>query len=197
MEERLITLTTDGYDAIVEAYAIHPKTKEVVLLSLIGQPDAVKALRACLSIGIEVRLTGQPYIRWPKEPDTFYTVIQKRCASGAQAVLWLPQHGTSVGVQHDTRAFLIERDREPPTLPKNFLHILDRMLPCPLLPEWAAGLWSAALTHAWVVPMDCYNCTVWEVLPKTDEIIAWINQYLMTEQPQPLEEEVSSVGMSA
>ena len=41
--DQLRILKTDGYDAVVEAYAIHPTTRELCLLSLVGEPEAIKA----------------------------------------------------------------------------------------------------------------------------------------------------------
>lgn len=174
----LIYLQTDGYEAIVEAYALHPTTHDVCLLSITGQPDAIKALRACLSIGIQVTITPKQRLQWPREADTLFTVIHKRLPSGAQAVLWLPQHGTTVGVQHDTRAFIIDRRSDFTTMPAHFVHILDRVLPCPVLSEWGPQLWNAALTHHWIRPLITYNCSAWEFTPNTEEVIAWIHHQL-------------------
>lgn len=174
----LVYLQTEGYEAVVEAYALHATSREVCLLSISGQPDAIKALRACLSIGIEVTLTPRQRLQWPKEAETFFTVIQKRMPSGAQAVLWLPQHGTTVGVQHDTRAFVIDRRPNLATMPPSFVHIVDRVLPCPILPLWGPQLWEAAVAHHWIKPLDTYNCSAWEFTPKTDEVIAWIHHHL-------------------
>jgi len=174
----LIYLHTDGYEAIVEAYALHPTTQDVCLLSITGQPDAMKALRACLSIGLPVTITPNRRLQWPRDAETFFTVIQKRMPSGAQAVLWLPQQGTTIGIQHDTRAFIIDRGPDLTTMPTSFVHILDRVLPCPILPEWGPPLWQAAVTHHWIRPLTTYNCSAWEFLPKTDEVIAWIHHHL-------------------
>ena len=174
----LVYLHTEGYDAIVEAYALHPATHEVCLLSITGQPDAIKALRACLSIGIEVTITPKQRLQWPKDADTFFTVIQKRMPSGAQAVLWLPQHGTTIGVQHDRRAFIIDRRPHLTTMPPSFVHIIDRVLPCPVLPVWGPQLWEAAIVHQWIRPLNTYNCSGWEFTPKTDDLIAWIHHHL-------------------
>ena len=174
----LVYLQTESYEAIVEAYALHPTTQDVCLLSITGQPDAIKALRACLSIGIPVTITGNQRLQWPREAETFFTVMQKRMPSGAQAVLWLPQHGTTVGMQHDTRAFIIERRPNLTTMPENFVHIVDRVLPCPIVSAWGPQLWHAALEYHWIRPLVTYNCSMWEFLPKTDEVIAWIHQHL-------------------
>lgn len=174
----LVYLHTEGYEAIVEAYALHPTTHEVCLLSITGQADAIKALRACLSIGIPATITPHQRLQWPKEADTFFTVIQQRMPSGAQAVLWLPQHGTTIGVQHDTRAFILDRRPDLDTMPESFVHILDRVLPCPVIPAWGPHLWQAALTHKWIRPLLTYNCSAWEFTPKTDDVIAWIHHHL-------------------
>lgn len=184
-------LSTKGYDAIAEAYAIDPNTNEICLLSLTGQPDAIKALRACLSIGIDISLTGITCIRWPKNADTFFTVIQKRLPSGAQALLWLPQLGTSIGIHHNIRAFIIQRHSSDSSMPPNFIHILDRIVPCPVLPEWGPLLWPVALKHKWVRLLDCFNCSVWELNPNPDQLIAWIHRELQHQRlplppPAPL-----------
>jgi hypothetical protein len=171
-------LTTDGYDVIVEAYALHPSTTELCLLSLVGEPDAIKAIKATLSIGLPFNITGITRCCWPKQADTFFTMLQRRLPSGAQAILWLPQHGTSVGVQHDTRAFIISRDQNPTSMPPTFVDILDRVLACPIRPEWGQALWVEAQQKQWVQRLDSYNCTVWEFLPQTEEIIAWLQKEL-------------------
>ena len=70
-------LTTDGYSVVVEAFACHPVTRQLVLLSLVGEPDAMKAIRATLSVGLTFTITGCPRCEWPKHPDTFFTMIQR------------------------------------------------------------------------------------------------------------------------
>ncbi len=171
-------LTTDGYDVIVEAYALHPTTTELCLLSLVGEPDAIKAIKATLSIGLPFAITGVNRCYWPKQADTIFTMLQRRLPSGAQTILWLPQHGTSVGVQHDTRAFIISREQNQTSMPPTFVDILDRVLACPIRPEWGQALWVEAQKKKWVRQLDSYNCTVWEFLPQTEEIIAWLQKEL-------------------
>lgn len=186
--DQLRILKTDGYDAVVEAYAIHPTTREICLLSLVGEPDAIKALKASMSIGLRFSITGISSCTWPKEATTFFAMTQKRLPSGAQAVLWLPHHGTSVGVQHDTRAFIIDRTPHQTEMPPNFVYVLDRVLACPIRPEWGPQLWETAITRKWVSALKTYNCTVWEFTPKADDIIAWIHERLRTRQltiPEP------------
>ena len=75
-------LTTDGYDVIVEAYALHPTTTELCLLSLVGEPDAIKAIKATLSIGLPFAITGVNRCYWPKQADTIFTMLQRRLPSG-------------------------------------------------------------------------------------------------------------------
>jgi hypothetical protein len=181
--DTLITIQTEGYDAIVESYAVTPKSHQVCMLSIAGQPDAIKAIRATLSIGLAVTIRGVGSIQWPKQAETFFTFIHKRLASGAQAALWLPQLGTSVGIQHDTKAYIIERDYAGHTPPRNFIQILDRVLPCPMLEEWADPLWQVALQQKWVRPLETYNCAAWEFEPMTDPIIAWVQKHLQATAP--------------
>jgi hypothetical protein len=183
--EDLIRISTDHYDAIVESYAVTPKEHEVRMLSIAGQPDAIKALRAAMSIGLTVEITGLGPIRWPKHATTYFTCVQKRLPCGAVAVLWLPQLGTSIGIQHDTNAYLLQRQHTPGTPPLNFVAILDRVLACPILADWAAPLWAAAQDHQWVRPLQTYNCVAWEFIPHTDDIIKWIQQYLQSSTPAP------------
>lgn len=171
-------LSTDGYDVIVEAYAIHPTTSEICLLSLVGEPDAMKAIKATLSIGLPFAITGVTRCHWPKQADTFFTMLQRRLPSGAHAILWLPQQGTSVGIQHDTRAFIISRGANTDVMPPTFVDVLDRVLPCPIRAEWGLPLWTAARAKHWVRPLETYNCTVWEFIPRTEELIEWVQKEL-------------------
>jgi len=183
-------ISTEGYDAIVEAYAVTPQKHEVCMLSIAGQPDAIKALRAGLSIGLTVSITGLGHILWPKSDETRFTVTQKRLPSGAAAVLWLPQHGTSIGIQHDTTAYILQRQNADENPPPTFIPILDRVLSCPILPEWAAPLWAAAQEHQWVRPLHTYNCSAWAFEPHTNAIIEWIQHYLHTTAPATTPEAV-------
>ncbi|MEK7760538.1 MAG: hypothetical protein AAB433_03050 [Nitrospirota bacterium] len=189
-------LTTDGYSVVVEAFACHPVTRQLVLLSLVGEPDAMKAIRATLSVGLTFTITGCPRCEWPKHPDTFFTMIQRRLPSGAHSVLWLPQHGTSVGIQHDTRAYIIAREAPTEGPPPTFIDVLDRVLACPIRPEWQTALWEQARQSGWVKPLDSYNCTVWEFHPQINEIVAWIQTQLTAQHltlpalPSPIAEEV-------
>lgn len=178
--DNLIRISTEGYDAIVESYAVTPKTHEVCMLSIAGQPDAIKALRAALSIGLTVKITGLGDIHWPKQADSVFTFVQRRLPSGAVAALWLPQLGTSVGIQHDTKAYILQRHHRAETPPLNFVAILDRVLSCPILKDWATPLWTAAQQHKWVRPLQTYNCVAWEFHPHSDAIIQWIQTYLQT-----------------
>lgn len=182
-EEPLIHIATEGYDSIVESYAVTPKNHEVRMLSIAGQPDAIKALRAALSIGLRVTITGLGDIQWPDHADTFFTVIQKRLPSGAAAALWLPQRSTSVGIQHDTSAYILQRGTIDNAPPPHFIAIVDRVLSCPVLKEWAVPLWEAAQHHHWVLPLHTYNCAAWEFRPETDAIINWIQTYLHATKP--------------
>jgi len=178
--DNLIRISTEGYDAIVESYAVTPNIHEVCMLSIAGQPDAIKALRAALSLGLAINITGLGRIAWPKQADTHFTFVHKRLPSGAVAALWLPQLSTSVGVQHDTKAYILQRDDTAETPPRNFVAILDRVLSCPILKEWATPLWTAAQQHQWVRPLQAYNCVAWEFQPQTEAIIEWIQAYLRT-----------------
>jgi hypothetical protein len=178
--DNLIHIFTTGYNAIVESYAVTPKLHEVRMLSIAGQPDAIKALRASLSSGLSVHITGLGQILWPSHADTFFTFTQKRLPSGATAAIWLPQQGTSVGIQHDTNAYILQRHATADAPPPNFIAIIDRVLSCPILKEWAAPLWNAAQQHKWVLPLHTYNCSAWEFTPQTDAIIQWIQRYLQT-----------------
>lgn len=181
--DNLIRISTDNYDAIVEAYAVTPKEHEVCMLSIAGQPDAIKALRAALSIGLTVEITGVGPICWPKHAATYFSCVQKRLPSGAVAILWLPQLSTSLGIQHDTNAYILQRQHTPGTPPLNFVAILDRVLACPIRSDWAAPLWTAAQDRQWVRPLKTYNCAAWEFLPHTDDIINWIQHYLQSSTP--------------
>lgn len=181
--DNLIRISTNNYDAIVESYAVTPKEHDVCMLSIAGQPDAIKALRAALSIGLTVEITGVGPIGWPKQAATSFTFVQKRLPSGAVAAIWLPQLGTSFGIQHDTNAYILQRRHTPGTPPLNFVAILDRVLACPILADWATPLWAAAQENKWVRPLQTHNCMAWEFLPKTDDIIKWIQHYLQTTAP--------------
>jgi len=181
--DTLIRIATEGYDAIVESYAVTPKLHEIRMLSIAGQPDAIKALRAAFSMGLTVNITSLGRILWPDHPDTFFTLTQKRLPSGASAALWLPQCGTSIGIQHDTSAYILQRHKQDHTPPPHFIAIVDRILPCPVLKEWAVPLWEAAQQHHWILPLQTYNCTAWEFKPETDAIINWIQTYLSSTQP--------------
>jgi len=183
--DNLIYISTKHYDAIVESYAVTPKEHDVCMLSIAGQPDAIKALRAALSIGLPIEITGLGPIRWPKQAATYFTFTQKRLPSGATAALWVPQLGTSFGIQHDTNAYILQRHHTPGTPPLNFITILDRVLACPILADWAVPLWTAAQEQEWVRPLQTYNCIAWEFFPRTDDIINWIQQYLQTSTPAP------------
>ena len=180
----LVMIHSEHYEAIVESYVLIPKSHEVCMLSITGQPDAIKALRASLSMGLKVTMSpNNIVIDWPKQPDTIFTFLQKRLPSGVQAALWLPQRGTSVGIQHDTRAYIIDRHYQGAGPPAQFIRILDRVLPCPLLDDWAEPLWTTALQQKWVLPLESYNCSAWVFEPMTTPIIAWVQHHLTRHQP--------------
>ncbi len=176
--DELRYLSTEHYDAIVEAYAIQPTTREVLLLSLIGEPDAIKALRASLSLGLPFTITGVTRCIWPQESAQTLTLQQRRLPAGPHAALWLPQRGTSMGIQHDTHAYLISRTPDDKHCPPSFFSILDRVFACPIREDWAGALWEEARQQGWLKMMDCYNCTVWELEPQPDAVIRWIQQQL-------------------
>ncbi len=171
-------LSNDHYDVIVEACALHPNTNQVLLLSLVGEPDAMKAIQATLSLHLPFTITGFRSCIWPNDVEHAHTKIQRRLSAGAQATLWLPQQGTSVGIQHDTHAYIISRTLNDTDCPPTFFHILDRVFACPIREEWTSFIWEESLRRGWVKLMNCYNCTVWELQPRSDELIEWTQQQL-------------------
>jgi hypothetical protein len=149
------------------------------LLSLVGQPDAIKAIRASTTIGLPVELVGIGPLTWLQSKTPLFHVVQKRLASGAQAILWLPLRGTTFGIDAGETAYIIHRGEIPMGPPPSFIHTIDRVLACPILTAWALPLWKAALKHKWVQHLECHNCHVWELTMHEQVIIEWIHRQLI------------------
>ena len=171
-------LSNEHYDVIVEACAVHPTTGHVLLLSIIGEPDAMKAIHATLALKLPFTMTGFPTCSWPRDSEQAFTKLHKRLPRGPHATLWLPQEGTSLGLQHDARAYIISRTPEETRCPPTFFSILDRVFACPIREDWTSHLWDEGLRRGWLTLMDCYNCTVWELQPRPEEVIEWIQGQL-------------------
>lgn len=174
----LVLVSVNGFDAVVESYALDRGTRTVRLLSLIGQPQAIKAIRASISVGLPVELTGIGTLMWVQSKSSLFHVVHKRLASGSHAILWLPLPGTTFGIEPGQPAYLIHRGPRPAGPPPSFLQTLDRVLACPILPEWAGPLWAAAVKYHWVRPLDCLHCHVWELGVHDDAMIEWIHRQL-------------------
>ncbi len=178
LTEDLHLASSKGFEAIVESVAFQPEARTIAFLSLVGQPAAMKALHACFVLHTPVEITGVGPCEWPTGKDNLFHMIHRRLPCGAHASLWIPTTGTVYGIQPEHPAYIIQKTADASGIPQSFLPILDRLLPCPLLPQWAPALWEHGLHEKWILPLQSYGCQVWKITPHRHAITRWIETAL-------------------
>lgn len=168
----------DGLNAWIESYAIHDDT--LLSLGLLGRAAILEAIAATLMTRPTFSLDTYEHLHWPHAQSTPLRRFRKSLPSGHTHYLWVPLTTFPTLFAPGTPAYLLVRDQVPTTPPPMFAIMLNRLLACPILPEWIPALWHWGLATEWIQPTISLGLTLWKIDPIEENCVEWIQEHLRT-----------------
>ncbi len=179
-EEKIYTISGQGFSATCDAFAVSPKTENIWFASMIGSLRAVRAITANLCTNPPVRV----FINSDDPMDHYrsFTPAEPNMRNWEHREQKLPNTQLHHSLVYSTRAkygtaghLFVILCQDPEEAPDRHYRFLDQRVAIPLHPSWAGWLWEEGLANESIVPLEshgirAYLCQVYE--PMTMDLIS-------------------------